>query len=181
MHLGFSWVGVLFLCALFVPNALWARNPPPGYAELSASENRALGVLERIGQACTCVCAVICASPAGFSWPWVLWLVGALVLMTAYERAWIRYFRKGRTLQLMEAPIGFVPVPLATLPVAAFLILAAWCQSWVFAASVVVLGVGHIGIHVQHLRELEIGRRRQNEEQPSRNSRNRCSSRNPRR
>ena len=31
-HIGFSYVGLLFLLALIVPNLLWTRHPPKGYS-----------------------------------------------------------------------------------------------------------------------------------------------------
>lgn len=38
MQFGFSIIGTIFLAMLFVPNILWARNQPSGYAELSKYE-----------------------------------------------------------------------------------------------------------------------------------------------
>ncbi len=29
-HLGFSYVGLIFLAMLFVPNIIWAKNQPQG-------------------------------------------------------------------------------------------------------------------------------------------------------
>lgn len=154
MHLGFSVVGVAFLLMLFVPNIRWARNQPDGYAEISRHESRILLVLERIGQVATTCTAVVFISPQGFELPWLLWLVSALVLMALYELAWARYFKGGARLTDMYAPLGPVPVPIATLPVAAFMLLGIWHQSPVAGLSAVVLGVGHIGIHLGHLQEL---------------------------
>lgn len=74
--------------------------------------------------------------------------------MLLYELAWVRYFGGGEELAGMYAPLGPIPVPIASLPVAAFVLLGVWCQSPVTVASAAVLGVGHIGIHLGHLREL---------------------------
>lgn len=30
-HLGFSYIGLIFLILLFVPNIIWARRKPQGY------------------------------------------------------------------------------------------------------------------------------------------------------
>lgn len=30
-HLGFSYVGLLFLLLLFIPNLIWTKNKPHGY------------------------------------------------------------------------------------------------------------------------------------------------------
>ena len=154
MQFGFSIIGVVFLLALFIPNIKWGRNQPQGYAELSKNESRLLLAFERVGEvACTCA-SVIFVCPHGFAAPWVLWLVAAAVLMTLYEVAWIRYFMRGELLEDMYAPLGPIPIPLASLPVAAFLLLGVWYLSPVLIAAAVVLGVGHIGIHLGHVKEL---------------------------
>lgn len=45
--LGLSWLGALFLLALAVPNLLWTRRKPRGYA--TSREDRRLTLLERAG------------------------------------------------------------------------------------------------------------------------------------
>lgn len=154
MQFGFSIVGVVFLAMLFVPNIRWAKNQPAGYSDLAARENRTILTLERIGQAATTCCAVIFVCPKGFSFPWILWLCVAIVCMALYEMAWLRYFRNGENLADMYAPLGPIPVPIASLPVLAFLLLGVWYQSPIAVISALVLGVGHIGIHVGHLHDL---------------------------
>ena len=154
MQLGFSIVGAVFLAMLFVPNIKWAQNQPAGYSELTARENRILLGLERAGQVATTCSAVVFVCPKGFSFPWVLWLCAALLCMVLYEMAWTRYFRNGERLADMYAPLGPISVPIASLPVAAFVLLGVWYQSPVAVASAVVLGIGHIGIHLCHLRDL---------------------------
>lgn len=54
---------------------------------------------------------------------WLSWLVTAFALMILYEIAWVRYFRRGEELADMYAALGPIPVPIATLPVAAFVLL----------------------------------------------------------
>jgi hypothetical protein len=154
MQFGFSTAGVILLLMLFVPNIIWARNRPAGYEELSAHESRILLALERIGQVATTCASVVFVCPQGFSFSWALWLCAALLLMVLYEVAWIRYFRGGRKLADMYAPLGPIPLPLAFLPVVAFVLLGIWCWSPVTVVAAVVLGTGHIGIHAGHLREL---------------------------
>jgi hypothetical protein len=154
MRLGFSIVGVVFLAMLFAPNVRWARRQPPGYAEISRHESRVLLALERIGQALTTCAAVVFVCPRGFSLPWLLWLVAAFALMVLYEVAWARYFAGGERLDGMYRPLGPIPVPIASLPVAAFVLLGVWYQSPVAVAAAAILGVGHICIHLGHLREL---------------------------
>ena len=47
---GLSYVGLIYLLMLFIPNGLWARNQPEGYQQLVQQENRVLLGFERIGQ-----------------------------------------------------------------------------------------------------------------------------------
>ena len=154
MQFGFSIVGVVFLAMLFIPNIKWAKSQPPGYEEISKHESKALLMLERIGQVLTTCAAVVFVCPQGFSLPWLLWLIVAFLLLILYEIAWARYFKSGEKLDGMYQPLGPIPVPIATLPVAAFALLGIWYQSPVAVIAAFILGIGHIGIHLGHLREL---------------------------
>lgn len=148
--LGFSWVGAAFLVALFVPNIAWAtKAKPSGYS--AAGESRALAWLERIGQVATTASALVFADTSLRPWtPWSLWLVAAVVLVIAYEAGWIRYFRSRRTTADFYRPLWGIPVPLALLPCAAFVLLGVYGMLLPLIASALVLSIGHVGIHLQH-------------------------------
>ena len=154
MRFGFSIVGIVFLAMLFVPNIRWAKSQPLGYEEISAHEDKTLLMLERVGQVLTTTSAVIFVCPRGLSFPWLLWLMAALLLMVLYEVARVRYFRGGERLDGMYQPLGPIPVPIASLPVASAILLGIWYQSPIAVVAAVILGIGHIGIHLGHLREL---------------------------
>lgn len=148
-HLGFSYVGLIFLLMLFVPNIIWARNIPSGYS--AEGESKVLGVFERIGEAASTCCALIFSDFNPRPWSsWCLWLVAAFGLMVLYEMWWIRYFRSERTLGDFYGNFLGIPVPGAVLPVAAFLLLGVYGRViWMIIAAI-ILGIGHIGIHLQH-------------------------------
>lgn len=154
MRFGFSIVGMIFLLMLFAPNTRWAKNRPLGYDAMVKHENRVLLALERVGQVVTTCAAVVFVSPQGLTMPWLLWLVAAFALMVLYEVAWVRYFRGGEELTDMYAPLGPIPIPLASLPVAALALLGVWYQSPITVLATFVLGIGHIGIHLGHRGEL---------------------------
>lgn len=154
MQLGISISGILFLLMLFIPNMRWTRRKPAGYGEISGYESRALLALERLGQAITTYTAVLFVCPEGLSFPWILWLAAAVLLMVLYEIAWARYFRGGEKLCDMYRPLGPIPVPIASLPIAAFVLLGVWHESPIAIISALILAVGHIGIHLGHAREL---------------------------
>ena len=50
MNLGFSYVGLVFLAMLMVPNLIWSRNKPAGYENYVGSENKILLAFERVGE-----------------------------------------------------------------------------------------------------------------------------------
>ena len=115
-----------------------------------------LRALERIGQALTVAAALVFADTNLRPWsPWSWWLVAATVLMFAYEASWIRYFASDPTERDLYGTRLGVPVPLATLPVAAFLLLGVYGRLIPLIIATVVLGIGHIGIHLQHDRSLD--------------------------
>jgi len=153
-HLGFSYVGLLYLLLLFLPNLLWVRNKPLEYD--SQSENPVLATLERVGQVCTTCCAVIFSDFNLRPWSaWSVWLVVSAALMVLYEVWWVRYFRSEKTQKDFYSSLLGIPVAGATLPVLAFLLLGIYGKVAWMILSAVVLGIGHIGIHLQHRRQLE--------------------------
>ena len=150
-HFGFSYVGLVFLLALFIPNLFWTQHKPKDYDP--SGENRVLLAFERVGQVwVTCVALVF----RDFNWrPWsAWWLVGAVALMVLYEVWWLRYFRSEKTMRDFTAGLLGVPVAGATLPVLAFLLLGIYGKVVWLALGVVILSIGHIGIHLQHRREV---------------------------
>ena len=151
-YLGFSWLGALFLLALTVPNLLWTRRKPQGYAP--SREDRRLTLLERIGQVWVTSGALLSRGIALRPWSvWSWWLAGAAALMGLYEIWWARYFRSPRTMADFTAGLLGVPVAGASLPVAAFFLLGIYGRVWWMLPGVVVLGIGHIGIHLGYRRE----------------------------
>lgn len=156
MHFGFSYVGLIFLLLLFLPNALWTKHKPKDYETYVKKENKVLLALERAGEALVC-CAVLIFSDFNFRpWSaWALWLVGAFALMALYEVFWIRYFKSEKTMRDFYRSLLGVPVAGATLPVLAFGLLAVYGKNIVLGAAVPILGVGHIGIHLMHKKETE--------------------------
>ena len=59
MEFGFSYVGLVYLIMLFVPNIIWSRYKPVDYDE-AEEENPVLLALERIGEVAVC-CLVLIA------------------------------------------------------------------------------------------------------------------------
>ena len=154
MKFGFSYVGLIFLAMLMVPNLIWAKNQPKDYEKYAANENKLLLGLERTGEVLVSGMALIFRDLNLRSWTsWSWWLVGAFLLMILYEIYWIRYFKSEKTMKDMYSSILGIPVAGATLPVAAFMLLAVYGKNPLMAAAVIILGVGHIGIHLMHRRE----------------------------
>lgn len=156
MQFGFSIMGLVMLAMLFIPNIAWGRNQPRGYSELARRESSIMRMLERIGQVAVTSSALIFTCPQGYALPWLWWLIAAFALMLLYEISWARYFRGDGELGVMYAPLGFIPLPLATLPVAAFILYGIWQQSPATVIAAIILGIGHIGIHHRHLRDLKL-------------------------
>ena len=79
----------------------------------------------------------------------------SIVLMALYEIYWIRYFRSGKTMEDFYSSLLGIPVAGATLPVLAFLSLALYGKNIFLGIAVLILGIGHIGIHWMHKKEIE--------------------------
>ena len=154
MHFGFSYVGLIFLIMLFVPNVIWTKFQPKDYDRYVKNENKVLLILERTGEILVC-CLVLIFSDfnvRGCSF-WNLWLAGALAAMLLYEAFWIRYFRSERTMADFYRSMLGIPVAGAVLPVFAVLCIAVYGGNPFLLAAGVILGIGHIGIHLRHRKE----------------------------
>ncbi len=88
-------------------------------------------------------------------WSW--WLVMAFALMVLYEIFWIRYFRSEKTMKDFYSSILGIPVAGATLPVLAFCLMAIYGKNILLGVAVIILGIGHIGIHLMHKKEIDSG------------------------
>lgn len=150
---GFSYIGLVFLLMLFIPNIIWTKKMPEGYS--ADGENRVLALFERAGEVLVCCCSLI-FSDFNFhglsAWTW--WLAAAIALMILYEIWWIRYFRSERKLKDFYTGIMYIPLAGATLPVMAFFLLGIYGKVVWMLIAVFVLGIGHIGIHLEHYKNL---------------------------
>ncbi len=156
MHLGFSYVGVIFLLMLIIPNTIWSNNQPKDYEKYVVNENKVLLALERTGEVLvSTVCLIFKDFNIGRVSLWSLWLLAAFFLMLLYEIYWIRYFNSEKTMKDMYSSILGVPVAGATLPVAAFFMLGIYGKNILLVISVIILGIGHIGIHLNHKKEIK--------------------------
>ncbi|WP_425804797.1 hypothetical protein ACHOLT_00145 [Desulfitobacterium sp. Sab5] len=153
-HLGFSYVGLIYLLMLWIPNTMWSKNKPIDYD--TTQENKILLLFERVGQAC-CTCSILIFSDFNirtFS-AWSLWLIASFLLMILYEIYWVRYFTNEHTEKNFYRSICGIPVPGASLPVLAFLLLGIYGEVIWLIASAIIIGIGHIGIHIQHLKAIK--------------------------
>ena len=155
MHLGFSYVGLIYLIMLMVPNIIWAKNKPKDYEKYVRNENKVLLALERVGEVLVTVIVLIFRDFNLRRWTlWSLWLAASFVLMILYELYWHRYFKSGKTMKDQYSSYAGFPVAGATLPVAAFCLLGIYGINIWLIIAVVILGIGHIGIHLAHAREV---------------------------
>ena len=155
---GISITGIVFLFMLFVPNIYWGiKGKPEGYSDETEADHKILLIMERIGEALVTVSLLIFRSidprikklPEGvyFRWTMIIWLT-SFVLMILYECYWIRYFKSQRRLQDFYKSYAGFPLAGATLPVIAALLLGLYSGNVILICSALVLGIGHIGIHI---------------------------------
>ena len=155
MQFGFSYVGLIYLVLLMVPNIIWTKYQPKGYETYATGENKVLLALERAGEVLVSCAALVFSDFNPKPWTgWSWWLIASFLLMVLYEIYWIRYFKSERTMADFYGSMLGIPVPGASLPVFAFLLLAVYGKNIILGVSVLILGIGHIGIHLAHRREI---------------------------
>ncbi len=155
MNFGFSYVGLIFLLMLMIPNIIWSKNQPKDYDKYVKNENKGLLIFEKIGEAGNTFLVLIFSdfNINNISY-WSLFLLVAFIFMILYEIYWIRYFRSNKTMKDMYSSIIGIPVAGATLPVLAFLLLGVYGKNIFLIISAILLGIGHIGIHMNHKKEI---------------------------
>ena len=151
MNFGFSYIGLIFLMMLMIPNIIWSKNKPKDYDKYVKNENKVLLLFERIGESTTLCISLIFKdfniSQISFK---SIFLLIAFLLMILYEIYWIRYFKSAKTMKDMYSSIIGIPVAGATLPVIAFFFLGIYGTNILLVISTIILGIGHIGIHLNH-------------------------------
>ena len=153
---GISVVGIVFLLMLFIPNIIWSKKQPEGYEEASKRENKLLLALERAGEALVSTLVLIDRRLDSFSLsPRSGYMILALILMLLYELYWRKYFRSSRTLADMYSDYCGFPLAGASLPVFAVFLLGIYACNVFLTAAAVILGIGHIGIHLMHKKDIE--------------------------
>lgn len=154
MNFGFSYVGLIYLAMLFVPNSFWTKHKPKHYDKYVKNENKVMKIFENIGQVLvTCIVLIFKDFNVSLS-AWAAWLVLSFLFMVFYEIYWIRYFRSEKTMNDFYSSLLGIPVAGATLPVIAFFLLGIYGRSIPLIIAVIILGIGHIGIHINHKKEI---------------------------
>lgn len=124
-HLGFSYIGLVFLLMLIIPNLIWTKHQPENYD--FRSENKVLLIFERAGQVLVTCTALVFSDFNLRPWSiWTLWLIAAAMFMLLYECWWVRYFKGRKTLDDFYSSLFGIPVAGAALPVAAFILLSVY-------------------------------------------------------
>ncbi|MBD5559682.1 MAG: hypothetical protein HDQ87_04900 [Clostridia bacterium] len=152
LKVGFSAVGLVFLLCLFVPNILFACQDTAW--QQTMPEPVSLLIPERVGQVLVCLLVL---SDGRLQWPQALtarvWLMAAAgICMALYLAAWVRYFGSPAESTFYESFLG-LPLPLATLPVAAAVLLGIYARSFWLVLAACVFGYGHVGIHIWHAQQ----------------------------
>lgn len=155
MSFGFSYVGLVWLLMLMIPNIIWTKHQPSGYAAYASKENKILLAFERTGQFIVTPSALIFSDFNYKGWNFWLPVLGlSFLLMVLYDIAWVRYFRSEKTMKDFYRSFLGIPLCLATYPVIAFFLLGIYGGNIIMLIGSVILGIGHIGIHAQHAREV---------------------------
>lgn len=155
MTFGFSYVGLIHLAMLFIPNLFWTKHKPENYEEYVKNENKVLKIFENIGQVLvTCIVLIFKDFNVRFNSWQIIWFVISFSLMVLYEIFWIRYFKSEKTMKDFYSSLLGIPVAGATLPVIAFLLLGVYGKNIFLVIAAIILGIGHIGIHINHKKQI---------------------------
>jgi hypothetical protein len=120
--------------------------------QISIYESKILLLFERVGEVLV-ACLLLIFNDfniQGIS----AWLITAFVLMIMYELYWIWYFKSEKTMKDFYSSLMGIPVAGAILPVVACGLIAIYERNPILFVAAIILCVGHIGIHLNHKKEL---------------------------
>ena len=137
---GFSLAGLAVSLAVLAPNLALVWAPPRDRTAITVKVPLPVSALERVGQVGCLVLPAISGTRGHVD----AWLVLVVLLVATYHGLWVRYLRTGRRAAQLFAPLGPVPVPMAVVPVLAFLVAAIWLSTWPLAVASALLAVGHV-------------------------------------
>ncbi|AIQ33727.1 MULTISPECIES: hypothetical protein [Paenibacillus] len=141
--MGFSFLGTLIALIILAPSFLMIKFPPENVPAGVRDAGPVFTILERVGQL-GCI-SILVISKDNFQQV-DFGIIAALIVMliAAYYGLWIRYLVKGRQFKILWDPLGFIPIPMAVLPVCAFGLAAIWGRSIWLSVAVVCLAIGHL-------------------------------------
>jgi hypothetical protein len=141
--MGFSFLGTLIALIILAPSLLMIKFPPENVPAGVRDAGPVYTLLERAGQL-GCI-GILAISMDNFQHVEIGILPALILLFVAiYYGLWIRYIVKGRQFKLLWDPLGFIPIPMAVLPVCAFGLAAMWGKSIWLSIAVVCLAIGHL-------------------------------------
>ncbi|HEY4429765.1 MAG TPA: hypothetical protein VGN87_01880 [Paenibacillus sp.] len=141
--MGFSFLGTLIALIILAPSLLMIKFPPENVPAGVRDAGPVYTLLERAGQL-GCI-GILAISKDNFQQVQFGILPALIILFIAiYYGLWIRYIVKGRQFKLLWDPLGFIPIPMAVLPVCAFGLAAIWGKSIWLSIAVVCLTIGHL-------------------------------------
>ncbi|WP_339317674.1 hypothetical protein [Paenibacillus sp. FSL R10-2734] len=141
--MGFSLLGTIMALIILAPSLLIIKFPPENVPAGVRDTGPVYTILERVGQL-GCI-GILAISKDSFQHvKFGIWATLIILFIAVYYGLWIRYIVKGRQFKLLWDPLGFIPIPMAVLPVCAFGLAAIWGKSIWLSIAVVCLAIGHL-------------------------------------
>ncbi|HBS45716.1 MAG TPA: hypothetical protein DEA91_16895 [Paenibacillus sp.] len=141
--MGFSLLGTLMAFILLAPSLLMIKFPPENVPSGVRDAGPIYTLLERAGQL-GCIGILAISQDSFQQAEFGVIAVFIILFIAIYYGLWIRYIVKGRQFKLLWDPLGFIPIPMAVLPVCAFGLAAIWGKSIWLSIAVVCLAIGHL-------------------------------------
>lgn len=153
---GFSYIGFSIVLLLLIPNIIWSKYPPQDYVFYVKEEKISLRIVERLGEV-VIICLLLISQNFNIQdiSIKIILLVLTYVFMACYEICWIRYFKSKRTMIDFYRSFLGVPIPLAILPICAFIMIGLYGNHMYFLVATICFSIGHIGIHIRHKQQIK--------------------------
>jgi len=140
--LGFSYIGLIIVTVVLLPNLLFVIFPPKNIPNGLQDVHLFFTIIERIGMIAFIV--ILLTSNVSFiNLDFNLFLLLMILCIVIYYALWLRYVLKGQDFSLLFTPLLFIPIPMAIFPVCYFLFVSFWINSIYLAIVTLIFTIGH--------------------------------------
>jgi len=144
-YFGFSWIGLVVIFLILVPNIFYFILPPTNVLQDANSEGIMLSILEHGSQMVMFFLFIFLIRDKKIEVN-LFYMISMSIFLLLYYYLWSRYFMAGCDYTLLSKSLFGIPAPMAVFPIAYFLLSALWFGNWPAFGTTLIFGAAHLAV-----------------------------------